>query len=92
MRTFKVFIFVALFGVVLQQSVLARVAPVYAADNMAQVQLILKKLKSSMANMKDFDELEKAGMDKRDVDRLRNAMKAKIKQMTTDAVDLIRVL
>ena len=92
MRTFKVFIFVALFGVALQQSVLARVAPVYAADNMAQVQLILKKLKSSMANMKDFDELEKAGMDKRDVDRLRNAMKAKIKQMTTDAVDLIRVL
>jgi len=64
-----------------------------AADaNMAQVQLILKKLRSSMANMKDFDELEEAGMDKKDVDRLRNAMKGKIKQMTSDAVDLIRVL
>ncbi len=64
-----------------------------AADtNMAQVQLILKKLRSSMANMKDFDELEAAGMDKKDVDRLRNAMKGKIKQMTSDAVDLIRVL
>ena len=63
-----------------------------ADDNMAQVQLILKKLRSSMANMKDFDELEEAGMDKKDVDRLRRAMKGKIKQMTTDAVDLIRVL
>ncbi len=92
MRAFKVFIFAVLFGVAVQQSLLARVAPVYAADNMAQVQLILKKLKSSMKNMEDFNELEKAGMDKRDVDRLRNAMKAKIKQMTTDAVDLIRVL
>ncbi|HID37259.1 MAG TPA: hypothetical protein EYP39_07800 [Ghiorsea sp.] len=63
-----------------------------AEGNMAQVQLILKKLRSSMANMKDFDELEEAGMDKSDVDRLRKAMKGKIKQMTTDAVDLIRVL
>ena len=45
-----------------------------------------------MANMKDFDDLEAAGMDKSDVDRLRNAMKGKIKQMTSDAVDLIRVL
>ncbi len=71
----------------------ALVPPVQAADhNMAQVQLILKKLRSSMANMKDFDELEEAGMDKTDVDRLRKAMKGKIKQMTSDAVDLIRVL
>ncbi len=71
----------------------AVVARATAADsNMAQVQLILKKLRSSMANMKDFDELEKAGMDKADVDRLRKAMKAKIKQMTSEAVDLIRVL
>jgi len=63
-----------------------------AGSNMAQVQLILKKLRSSTVNMKDFDELEDAGMDKKDVDRLRNAMKQKIKQMTNDAVDLIRVL
>jgi hypothetical protein len=69
------------------------IAKASAADNnMAQVQLILKKLRSSMANMKDFDELEAAGMDKKDVDRLRNVMKKKIKQMTSDAVDLIRVL
>ena len=68
------------------------VSNTFAADNMAQVQLILKKLRSSMSNMKDFDELEAAGMDKADVDRLRNAMKGKIKQMTSDAVDLIRVL
>ena len=60
--------------------------------NMVQVQLILKKLRSSMANMKDFDDLGEAGMDKADVDRLRSAMRNKIKQMTSDAVDLIRVL
>ena len=68
------------------------VSKTFAADNMAQVQLILKKLRSSMSNMKDFDELEAAGMEKEDVDRLRNAMKGKIKQMTSDAVGLIRVL
>ncbi len=68
--------------------------PVYAADadGMAKVRLILKKLRSSMASMKDFDELEAAGMDKKDVDKLRRAMKAKIKQMTTDAVELISAL
>ncbi len=60
--------------------------------NMEQVQLLLKKLRASMESLKDFDELEAAGMDKEDVDRLRNAMKQKIKQMTSDAVDLIRVL
>ena len=92
MRTFKMFIFATLFGAMIQQSMLTNITPAYAADNMEQVQLILKKLKSSMQNMKDFDELEKAGMDKRDVDRLRNAMRAKIRQMTSDAVDLIRVL
>lgn len=71
----------------------ALVPQAFAAEgNMAQVQLILKKLRSSMGNMKDFDELEAAGMDKEDVNRLRNAMKGKIKQMTSDAVDLIRVL
>ena len=68
------------------------VSNTFAADNMAQVQLILKKLRSSMSNMKDFDELETAGMEKEDVDRLRKAMKGKIKQMTSDAIDLIRVL
>ena len=59
---------------------------------MAQVQLILKKMKANIHNMKDFDELEKAGMDKEDVDRLRRATKAKVKQMTNDAVALIRVV
>lgn len=59
---------------------------------MEQVRLVLKKLRGSMASMKDFDELENAGMDKRDVDRMRAAMKRKIKQMTADAVDLITAL
>ncbi|MDQ7004626.1 MAG: hypothetical protein Q9N67_06810 [Ghiorsea sp.] len=60
--------------------------------NMAQIQLILKKMKSNMQNMKDFDELEDAGMDKKDVDRLRNATKAKVQQMTSNAITLIRQL
>ncbi|MDX8380974.1 MAG: hypothetical protein R8M14_02545 [Ghiorsea sp.] len=86
-------VLVLAFGILQVHGAQALVPNAYAdEDNMAQVQLILKKLRSSMANMKDFDDLEEAGMDKVDVDRLRNAMKGKIKQMTTDAVDFIRVL
>jgi len=66
--------------------------PVAQADGMDQVKLVLKKLRDSMTSMKDFDALEDAGMDREDVNRLRRAMKAKIKQMTNDAVDLIRAL
>lgn len=66
--------------------------PAVAEDGMGKVQLILKKLRSSMASMKDFDELEQAGMSKKDVDRMRRAMEQKIKQMTDEAVDLIRAL
>ncbi len=60
--------------------------------SMANVQLILKKLRDSMLSMKDFDALEDAGMDKADVDRMRRAMKQKIQQMTSDAVEMIRML
>jgi len=65
-----------------------------AADQggMAKVQLILKKMRSSMSSLKDLDELEKVGMSKRDVDRMRRAMNQKIKQMTDQAVDLIIAL
>jgi len=66
--------------------------PMAQADGMGQVQLVLKKLRNSMASMKDFDALEDAGMDRKDVDRMRRAMKSKIKQMVNDAVDLIRAL
>jgi len=62
----------------------------HAADQMGQIQLILKKLRSSMSSMKDFDELERAGMSKKDVDRMRRAMSQKIKQLTDDAVASIR--
>ncbi|MDX8386933.1 MAG: hypothetical protein R8M46_00160 [Ghiorsea sp.] len=69
------------------------VASVQAEDNgMTQVRLVLKKLRGSLASMKDFDELEEIGMDKADVNRMRRAMKLKIKQMTSDAVDLISAL
>lgn len=66
--------------------------PAFAADGMAQVQLILKKLRSSLVSLKDFDELEAAGMDKADVNRMRRAMEQKIKQMTGDAVTLIKAI
>lgn len=68
-------------------------APAVAADDaMGKVQLILKKMRSSMASMKDFDDLERAGMSKKDVDRMRRAMEQKIKQMTEEAVGLIEAL
>jgi len=63
---------------------------VQAAGEMGKIQLILKKLRTSMSSMKDFDELEKAGMSKKDVDRMRRAMTQKIEQLTDDAVRSIR--
>jgi len=59
---------------------------------MARLKLILGKLRDSMESMKDFDELEKAGMAKKDVDRKRRAMRIKIEQMTEDAIASIRDL
>ncbi|MDQ6994414.1 MAG: hypothetical protein Q9M18_02315 [Mariprofundaceae bacterium] len=63
---------------------------VQAASDMSKIQLILNKLRASMSSMKDFDELEKAGMSKKDVDRMRRAMTQKIQQLTDDAVSSIR--
>ncbi len=59
---------------------------------MHQVQLVMKKLRASMSSMKDFDELEAAGMSKKDVDRMRRAMSQKIEKLTSEAIDLIRAL
>jgi len=61
-------------------------------NSMSQVQLIMKKLRASMSSMKDFDELENAGMSKKDVDRMRRAMSQKIEKLTKEAVELIRKL
>jgi len=61
-------------------------------NSMAKIQLILKKLRGSMTSMKDFDELEQAGMSKRDVDRMRRAMGQKIKQLTDEAISSIQSL
>ncbi|WP_231288425.1 hypothetical protein [Mariprofundus ferrooxydans] len=63
-----------------------------AVDGMKRLNLILKKLRDAMGSMKDFDELEKAGLDKKDVDRMRSAMKDKINQMMEDAIYAIRSL
>ncbi len=70
--------------------------PVAAAadqqSGMERVRLILKKLRDAMGSMKDFDELEEAGMPKKDVDRMRHAMETKIKQMMDDALQAIQSL
>lgn len=60
--------------------------------NMDRVSLLLNKLRTSMASMKDLDELEKAGMSKEDVDRMRRAMEQKIKQLTDEAIASIHAL
>lgn len=63
-----------------------------AVNGMKRLNLILKKLRDAMGSMNDFDELEKAGLSKKDVDRMRHAMQAKIKQMMEDAIYVIRSL
>ncbi len=65
---------------------------VAAENSMAKIQLILKKLRGSMSSMKDFDELEKSGMPKKDVDRMRRAMSHKINQLTDEAISSIQSL
>lgn len=63
-----------------------------SAAEMSSVSLILQKLRTAMSSTKDFDELERAGMSKDSVERMRRAMNIKIKQLTDEAVDLIRAL
>ena len=63
-----------------------------AVDGMKRLNLIIKKLRDAMGSMKDFDELEKAGLNKKDVDRMRQAMESKIRQMMEDAIYAIRSL
>jgi len=70
-------------------------APAFAAeqsDGMARVHLTLKKLQDAMTSMKDFDELEAAGMPKKNVDRMRRAMQLKINQMMEDVIKSIHSL
>lgn len=74
------------------QHVEAATAATSGIDNMKRLNLILKKLRDAMGSMKDFDELEKAGLNKRDVDRMRRAMEDKIRQMMEDAIYAIRNL
>lgn len=70
-------------------------APAQAEDaisGMKRLNLILKKLRDAMGSMKEFDDLEKAGLRKKDVDRMRRAMNDKINQMMEDAIYAIRAL
>jgi len=63
-----------------------------AVSGMKRVTIIIRKLREAMSSMKDFDELEKAGLRKKDVDRMRRAMDAKIQQMMEDAIYAIRAI
>lgn len=62
------------------------------SDKMAQITLIIKKLRESMASLKDLDALEKAGMPKKDVDRMRRALEQKNQEMINQAIAEIRSL
>ena len=68
------------------------VAAAESVGGMKRLNLIIKKLRDAMGSMKDFDELEKAGLNKKDVDRMRQAMESKIRQMMEDAIYAIRSL
>jgi len=63
-----------------------------AEGGMDRVRLELKKLRDAMSSMQELDELEKAGMPKSDVDRMRRAMMSKINDMMNDAMASIREL
>lgn len=60
--------------------------------SMAKLRVVMNKLRDAMASMKDLDDLEAAGMPKKDVDRMRNAMQLKIQQMMDEAMTDIRSL
>jgi len=101
MRQLKAFIAVTVvFGALVSANIapaamnFSYVQQAMAADDtgMGKVSLLLKKLRASMASIKDLDELEKAGMSKRDVDRMRRAMQQKIQQLTDEAVASIHAL
>ncbi len=59
---------------------------------MRRIQILLKKLRESMQSLKDLDDLEKAGMPKRDVDRMRRALRQKIQEMIDETIASIREL
>ncbi len=61
-------------------------------EGMVRVRRTLNKLKGAMKSLNDFDELEKAGMPKKDVDRMRRAMEKKIQNMMNDAIRAITEL
>jgi len=63
-----------------------------SVGKMQQIHLILKKLQDAMTSMKDFDELEKSGMPRKSVNRMRRAMQLKIDQMMEEAIADIRSL
>lgn len=101
MRQLSVFITaLAMFAVVMSANIapagkgLACVSQAWAADDagMEKVTLLLKKLRTSMASMKDLDELQKSGMPAKDVDRMRRAMEQKIQTLTNQTVESIHAL
>ena len=70
----------------------AQEAGVSADAQMRRIQILLKKLRESMQSLKDLDDLERAGMPKRDVDRMRRALRQKIQEMIDETIASIREL
>jgi len=87
-------VFGAVMGASMTPAAMTYVPEALAAEDagMDKVSLLLKKLRASMASMKDLDELENAGMTKKDVDRMRRAMEQKIQQLTNEAIASIHAL
>lgn len=57
-----------------------------------KLSIMLKKLRSQMLSMKDLNQLEAIGMNKRDVDRMRNVLQAKIETMIQETITVIHSL
>jgi len=72
--------------------VVATASAAETQNEMEQVSLIIKKLRTSMSSLNDLDELEKAGMPQKDVDRMRTALQGKIQQMISEALLRINAL
>lgn len=67
-------------------------SPVYASAHLAELKTILAKLRESMASMKELDDLEQVGMPASEVDLMRQALKQKINEMTSEALLSIKRL
>lgn len=62
------------------------------SESMQRLHIMLLKLKDASASLKDMDKLEQAGMEHRQVERMRQAMRRKIQQMIDETIRQIQQL